>query len=130
MYSRLATAKIFISDGTEAGTFEIYNDGSLDGNFIEEVVTGLGMPTSVSIQGDFVSVPDLHGRLVILDKNNTIAFTYGITDDVVSGINFGIWHKLSKMTHAYVALNSTSDEVTGSSAADDDFLVIGLREKF
>ena len=65
-----------------------------------------------------------------LDKNNTIAFTYGITDDVVSGINFGIWHKLSKMTHAYVALNSTSDEVTGSSAADDDFLVIGLRKKF
>ncbi|MFM8434074.1 MAG: 6-bladed beta-propeller, partial [Planctomycetia bacterium] len=33
----------------------------LEGNFIEEVVTGLGMPTSASVQGDFVSVPDLHG---------------------------------------------------------------------
>ncbi|HEX4412767.1 MAG TPA: hypothetical protein VH107_04005, partial [Lacipirellulaceae bacterium] len=44
----------------------------LDGNFIEEVATGLGMPTSASIQGDYVSVPDLKGRLVILDKSNTI----------------------------------------------------------
>ena len=34
----------------------------LDGNFIEEVITGLGMPTSVAVQGDYVSVPDLHGR--------------------------------------------------------------------
>ena len=29
------------------------------GEFIEEVVTGLGMPTSVAVQGDYVSVPDL-----------------------------------------------------------------------
>ena len=34
----------------------------LDGNFIAEVVTGLGMPTSAAVQGDYVSVPDLHGR--------------------------------------------------------------------
>ena len=40
----------------------------LDGKFIDEVVTGLGMPTSAAVQGDYVSVPDLHGRLVILDK--------------------------------------------------------------
>src|SRR3954464_5305582 len=32
----------------------------LDGNFIEEVVTGLGMPTAASIQGDYVSFSDLH----------------------------------------------------------------------
>ena len=53
----------------------------LDGNFIEEVVTGLGMPTSVSIQGDFVSVPDLQGRLVILDKTNTIIAVLGHNPD-------------------------------------------------
>ncbi len=35
----------------------------LDGNFIEEVITGLGMPTSAAVQGDYVSVPDLHGRV-------------------------------------------------------------------
>lgn len=50
---------------------------SLEGEFIDEVVTGLGMPTSVAVQGDYVSVPDLHGRLVILDKNNTIMAVLG-----------------------------------------------------
>jgi len=30
------------------------------------------MPTSAVVHGDYVSVPDLHGRLVILDKSNTI----------------------------------------------------------
>jgi hypothetical protein len=50
---------------------------SLEGEFIEVVVTGLGMPTSVSIQGDYVSVPDLHGRVVILDKDNTIMAVLG-----------------------------------------------------
>ena len=53
----------------------------LDGNFIEEVITGLGMPTSVAIQGDYVSVPDLHGRLVILDKSNTIMAVLGHNPD-------------------------------------------------
>lgn len=50
---------------------------SLEGEFIEVVIAGLGMPTSVSIQGDFVSVPDLHGRVVILDKSNTIMAVLG-----------------------------------------------------
>ena len=49
----------------------------LDGEFIEVVVSGLGMPTSVSIRGDYVSVPDLQGRLVILDKSNTIIAVLG-----------------------------------------------------
>jgi hypothetical protein len=50
---------------------------SLEGEFIEVVVSGLGMPTSVAIQGDYVSVPDLHGRVVILDKSNTIMAVLG-----------------------------------------------------
>ena len=62
----------------------------LDGNFIEEVVTGLGMPTSVAIQGDFVSVPDLHGRLVILDKTNTIISVLGNNPNRAQGRNFKI----------------------------------------
>jgi DNA-binding beta-propeller fold protein YncE len=53
----------------------------LDGNFIEEVITGLGMPTSVAIQGEYVSVPDLHGRLVILDGSNTIMAVLGHNPD-------------------------------------------------
>ena len=62
----------------------------LDGNFIEEVVTGLGMPTSVSIQGDFVSVPDLHGRLVVLDGTNTIIAVLGNNPDPKKGKSFNV----------------------------------------
>jgi DNA-binding beta-propeller fold protein YncE len=62
----------------------------LDGNFIAEVITGLGMPTAVAVQGDFVSVPDLHGRLVILDKNNTIISVLGNNPDPAKGASFNI----------------------------------------
>ncbi|MFO0887861.1 MAG: 6-bladed beta-propeller [Isosphaeraceae bacterium] len=63
---------------------------SLDGEFIDEVVTGLGMPTSAAVQGDFVSVPDLHGRLVILDKTNTIISVLGNNPDPAKGRNYNI----------------------------------------
>lgn len=63
---------------------------SLDGEFIEEVITGLGMPTSVSIQGDYVSVPDLHGRLVILNKTNTIIAVLGNNPDPKLGSAYNI----------------------------------------
>lgn len=62
----------------------------LDGNFIQEVVTGLGMPTSVAIHGDFVSVPDLHGRVVILNKDNTIISVLGNNPNPALGRNFKI----------------------------------------
>jgi hypothetical protein len=62
----------------------------LDGEFIAEVVTGLGMPTSVAIQGDYVSVPDLHGRLVILDKSNTIIAVLGHNSDPDKRMNFNV----------------------------------------
>jgi 6-bladed beta-propeller len=66
---------------------------SLDGEFIEEVVTGLGMPTSASVQGDFVCVPDLRGRLVILDKTNTIIAVLGNNPDPAKGRNFNVPQK-------------------------------------
>src|SRR5947209_15327282 len=53
----------------------------LSGEFIAEVVTGLGMPTSAVVQGDYVSVPDLQGRLIILDKSNTIMAVLGHNPD-------------------------------------------------
>ena len=63
---------------------------SLDGEYIDEVITGLGMPTSAAIQGDYVSVPDLHGRLVILDKSNTIMAVLGHNPDPAKRANYGI----------------------------------------
>ncbi len=62
----------------------------LDGNYIGEVVTGLGMPTSVAIWGDYVSVPDLHGRLVILDKSNTIIAVLGHNSDPKQRANYNV----------------------------------------
>ena len=62
----------------------------LDGNFIEEVVTGLGMPTSAIVQGDFVAIPDLHGRLVILDKSNTIMAVLGHNSDGETRVNHNV----------------------------------------
>ena len=63
---------------------------SLDGEFIDEVVTGLGMPTSAVVQGDYVSVPDLKGRVVILDKNNVIMSVLGFNPDPAKGGNYNI----------------------------------------
>lgn len=62
----------------------------LDGNFIDEVVTGLGMPTSVAVHGDYVSVPDLHGRLVILNVTNTVVAVLGHNPDAKKGASFRI----------------------------------------
>jgi hypothetical protein len=63
---------------------------SLAGEFISVVVTGLGMPTSAAVQGDFVSVPDLHGRVVILDKSNTIIAVLGHNIDRGAGRSFNV----------------------------------------
>jgi hypothetical protein len=65
----------------------------LDGNFLDEVVTGLGMPTSVAIHGDYVSVPDLHGRVVILDKSNTIMAVLGHNADPAKRANHNVPQK-------------------------------------
>jgi sugar lactone lactonase YvrE len=62
----------------------------LNGELIGEVITGLGMPTSVAIQGDYVSVPDLQGRLVILDKSNTIVAVLGHNSDPETSGNFNV----------------------------------------
>ncbi len=63
---------------------------TLDGEFIEEVVTGLGMPTSAAVQGYYVSVPDLHGRVVILNKQNVIMAVLGFNPDPAKGGAHGI----------------------------------------
>jgi len=62
----------------------------LEGKFIAEVVTGLGMPTSAAVQGDYVAVPDLHGRLVILDKSNTIISVLGHNSNPGTRVNFRV----------------------------------------
>jgi len=63
---------------------------SLEGEFIDEFITGLGMPTAATVQGDYVSVPDLQGRLIILDKSNTIMAVLGHNPDPAQGGNYNV----------------------------------------
>ncbi len=63
---------------------------SLKGEFIGVVIGGLGMPTSVAVQGDYVSIPDLHGYLTVLDKNNNIVAVLGKNPDPKKGRSYGI----------------------------------------
>ena len=63
---------------------------SLDGEFIGEVITGLGMPTSAIVQGDYVSVPDLKGWVTVLGKDNKIVAELGKNPDPAKGGNFNI----------------------------------------
>jgi hypothetical protein len=48
------------------------------------------MPTSAAVQGDYVSVPDLHGRVVILDKSNTIMAVLGHNADPAKRVNYNV----------------------------------------
>lgn len=87
--TRYEPARLLICDRNHQPKGRLLHYG-LDGEFIEEVITGLGMPTSVTIQGDYVSVPDLHGRLVILDKSNTIMAVLGHNPDPAKRGNFNV----------------------------------------
>lgn len=87
--TRYEPPRLLISDRNHAPKGRLLHY-DLDGNFIAEVVTGLGMPTSTAIQGDYVSVPDLHGRLVILDKSNTIIAVLGHNSDPAKRMNFNV----------------------------------------
>jgi hypothetical protein len=49
----------------------------LEGNFIAEAATNMSWPTAVAIQGDYVSVTSLEGRLSILDKSNAVVSVLG-----------------------------------------------------
>ncbi len=87
--TRYEPARLLICDRnhTPKGRLVHYD---LNGQFIEEVITGLGMPTSAAVQGDYVSVPDLHGRVVILDKSNTIMAVLGHNPDANQGKNYNV----------------------------------------
>ena len=63
---------------------------SLEGEFIDVVITGLGMPTSAAVQGDYVSVPDLEGRVVILDKSNKIVSVLGDRENSKPRVVFNV----------------------------------------
>jgi hypothetical protein len=87
--TRYSPPRLLICDRNHQPKGRLLHYG-LDGEFIAEVVTGLGMPTSAAVQGDYVSVPDLHGRLVVLDKSNTIIAVLGYNADPSKRANYNV----------------------------------------
>ncbi len=87
--TRYSPPRLLICDRNHEPKGRLLHYG-LHGEFIGEVVTGLGMPTSAAVRGDYVSVPDLHGRLVILDGSNTIVAVLGYNADPSKRANYNV----------------------------------------
>ena len=85
---------------------------------IEDLVPGAGNVSSLS-------------ATFAVNKANTIAFTWGSSENERSGYNLGLWHKMSKKTSLYVAYNDTTDENSADSKNyDGSTFALGIRKKF
>lgn len=62
----------------------------LDGNFVKVIQADLRMPAAVNIRGKYAVIPELQGRVTLLDKNGNIVAQMG--DNPVAGqrANFGL----------------------------------------
>ncbi len=85
---------------------------------IEDLVPGAGNVSSLS-------------ATFAINKANSVAFTWGSSENERSGYNLGLWHKLSKKTSLYVAYNDTTDENSADSKNyDGSKFALGVRKKF
>jgi DNA-binding beta-propeller fold protein YncE len=57
-----------------AGRIEYWD---LDGNFVKVIQRGLRMPAAVNIRGRYAVVPELKGRVTVLDKDGSIVAQIG-----------------------------------------------------
>jgi hypothetical protein len=62
----------------------------LDGNFVRVIQKDLRMPAAVQIQGDYAIVPELQGRVTVLDKKGNIVAQVGDNPDPKQRANFGL----------------------------------------
>ncbi len=53
----------------------------LEGNFVRTLTTGLRLPCSVSIMGDYAAVAELEGRVVVTDQDGKVVATLGDNPD-------------------------------------------------
>ena len=66
----------------------------LDGNFVKVIQKDLRMPAAVHIRGDYAVVPELQGRVTVLDKAGTIAAQVGDNPNEKQRANFGLPKRL------------------------------------
>jgi DNA-binding beta-propeller fold protein YncE len=62
----------------------------LDGNFVRVIQKDLRMPAAVHIRGDYALVPELQGRVTVLNKDGSIAAQVGDNPNDKQRANFGL----------------------------------------
>jgi DNA-binding beta-propeller fold protein YncE len=62
----------------------------LDGNFVKVIQKNLRMPAAVHIRGDYALVPELQGRVTVLDKDGAIVAQVGDNAVPAQRANFGL----------------------------------------
>jgi DNA-binding beta-propeller fold protein YncE len=62
----------------------------LDGNFVKVIQKDLRMPAAVHIRGDHAVIPELQGRVTVLDKSGAIAAQVGDNPNEKHRANFGL----------------------------------------
>lgn len=62
----------------------------LDGNFVKVIQKDLRMPAAVHIQGDYAVIPELKGRVTVLNKAGEIAAQVGDNPTENHRANFGL----------------------------------------
>ncbi len=62
----------------------------LDGNFVKVIQKGLRMPAAVHIRGDYAVLPELQGRVTVLDKDGAIVAQVGDNPIPDQRANFGL----------------------------------------
>jgi DNA-binding beta-propeller fold protein YncE len=62
----------------------------LDGNFVRVIQKGLRMPAAVHIRGDYAVIPELQGRVTVLDKSGQIVAQLGDNPDEKQRANFAL----------------------------------------
>jgi DNA-binding beta-propeller fold protein YncE len=62
----------------------------LDGNFVKVIQKDLRMPAAVHIRGDYAVIPELQGRVTVLDKDGNIVAQVGDNPNEKQRANFGL----------------------------------------
>ena len=62
----------------------------LDGNFVRVIQKDLRMPAAVHIRGDYAVIPELQGRVTVLDKAGQIVAQLGDNPNPKQRANFGL----------------------------------------
>ncbi len=62
----------------------------LDGNFVRVIQKDLRMPAAVHIKGEYAILPELQGRVTVLDKTGAIVAQVGDNPDPKQRANFGL----------------------------------------